>query len=58
MIYYPNPSNRDLWGCGIWVNNDNDNNRFSRGLVCKTEEEAVELARQMLAVVKEGKNNG
>lgn len=56
--YYPIPSDRDLWESCLWVGDNYDNNRFSRGLVCKTEEEAVELARQMLAVVKEGKNNG
>lgn len=53
--YYPSPSNRDLWGCGIWVNNDNDNNRFSHGLVCETKEEAIEMAKKMLDVVKEKK---
>lgn len=31
---------------------------YDMGLVCKTGEEAVELARRMLAVAKEGKNNG
>lgn len=52
--YYPNPLDRDLWGCGIWVDNDNDNNRFSRGLVCKTKERAIKLTQKMLAtVVKE-----
>lgn len=51
--YYPIPSDRDLWESCLWVGDNYDNNRFSRGLVCKTEEEAVELARQMLAVVKE-----
>ena len=56
--YYPIPSDRDLWESCLWVGDNYDNNRFSRGLVCKTEEEAVELARQMLAVVKEDKNNG
>lgn len=56
--YYPIPSDKDLWESCLWVGDNYDNNRFSRGLVCKTEEEAVELARQMLAVVKEGKNNG
>ena len=55
--YYPIPSDRDLWESCLWVGDNYDNNRFSRGLVCKTEEEAVELARQMLAVVKEDKNN-
>lgn len=51
--YYPIPSNRDLWGCGIWVDNDNDNNRFSRRLVFKTKEEAVAAAKKMLAAINE-----
>lgn len=51
-------TDRDLWESCLWVGDNYDNNRFSRGLVCKTEEEAVELARRMLAVAKEGKNNG
>lgn len=56
--YYPIPSDRNLWESCLWVDDNYDNNRFSRGLVCKTEKEAVELARQMLAVVKEVENNG
>ncbi len=51
--YYPNPLDRDLWGCGIWVDNDNDNNRFSRRLVFKTKEEAVTAAEKMLAAINE-----
>lgn len=51
--YYPNPLDRDLCGCGIWVDNDNDNNRFSRRLVFKTKEEAVTAAEKMLAAINE-----
>ena len=51
--YYPIPSDRDLWESCLWVGDNYDNNRFSRGLVCKTEEEAIDMAKKMLAVVKE-----
>ena len=51
--YYPSPSNRDLWGCGIWVNNNDDIRRLKHGLVFKTKEEAVAAAEKMLAVVQE-----
>ena len=51
--YYPSPSNRDLWGCGIWTGSDNDIRRLKHGLVFKTKEEAVAAAEKMLAVVQE-----
>ncbi len=41
-----------------WNDKDYDNEYYRMGLVCKTKEEAVELARRMLTVAKEGKNNG
>ena len=51
--YYPSPSNRDLWGCGIWVNNNDDIRRLKHGLVFKTKEEAVAAAEKMLAAINE-----
>lgn len=51
--YYPSPSNRDLWGCGIWVNNNDDIRRLKHCLVFKTKEEAAAAAEKMLAVVQE-----
>lgn len=41
-----------------WFDDSNDHFRLRHGLVFRTREEAVELARRMLAVAKEGKNNG
>ena len=41
-----------------WKNTKDERKYYDMGLVCKTGEEAVELARRMLAVAKEGKNNG
>lgn len=48
------------FGCytTFWENTDNYKRCYDSGLVFKTREEAVELARRMLAVAKEGKNNG
>ena len=51
--YYPIPSDRDLWESRLWIGDNYDNSRFSRGLVCKTKEEAIDMAKKMLAVVKE-----
>ena len=51
--YYPSPSNRDLWGCGIWVNNNDDIRRLKHGLVFKTKEEAVMAAKKMLVAINE-----
>lgn len=56
--YYPLPSDKDLWGCCIWTGNSNDISKLERGLIFKTKEEAAEVAKKMLAVAKEGKNNG
>ena len=36
-----------------WDDDDIDQYRFGRGLVCKTKEEAIELAKKMLAALKE-----
>lgn len=51
--YYPIPSDRDLWESRLWIGDNYDNSRFSRGLVCKTKKEAIDMAKKMLAVVKE-----
>ena len=51
--YYPIPSDRDLWESRLWIGDNYDNSRFSRGLICKTKEEAIDMAKKMLAVVKE-----
>lgn len=41
-----------------WKDTEVERKYYDMGLVCKTGEEAVELARRMLTVAKEGKNNG
>ena len=44
--------------CYYWDNSGVDIKRYDMGIVCKTPEEAVALTKKMLAVAKEGKNNG
>ena len=41
-----------------WVNDDINIEHYRMGIVCKTPEEAIALTKKMLAVAKEGKNNG
>lgn len=41
----------------VWFGNKYDRHRLQRNLVCRTKEEAIELAEQMYTVW-EGKNNG
>ena len=50
------PYDRHYWY--YWDNSGVDIKRYDMGIVCKTPEEAVALTKKMLAVVKEGKNNG
>ena len=41
-----------------WENTEEERIYYEMGFICKTGEEAVELARRMLAVAKESKENG
>ena len=41
----------------IWQDSEIDNERYKMGVVCRTQSEAVELARKMLAVAKERVKN-
>lgn len=56
--YYPTPNDKELWEHTIWVDSKYDSIKLSRGLVFKTKEEAVEVAKRMLAVAKGDKDNG
>ena len=47
-----------MYNVYYWNNDDYDKEYYRMGLVCKTPEEAVALTKKMLAVAKEGKNNG
>lgn len=41
-----------------WKNTEEERKYYEMGFICKTGEEAIELARRMLAVAKEAKENG
>lgn len=58
MYCYPDPATPILWGRCSWRDDEVDNYRFQHGFVFTTREEAIEIAKQMLTVAKEGKNNG
>ncbi len=51
--YYPLPSDNDLWGGSTWTDSNYDNMRLNRGLVFKTRDEAVAVAKKMLTVMQE-----
>lgn len=51
--YYPLPSDNDLWGGSTWIDSNYDNMRLNRGLVFKTRDEAVAVAKKMLTVMQE-----
>lgn len=50
--------NRDLWECCLWDDEECDEELYEKGVVFKTKEEAIEMAKKMLAVAKEAKDNG
>jgi hypothetical protein len=55
MKYYlPAPWSRFLYDMYQYNNDEVDKRFISRGLVFKTREEAIEAAKKMLAVLKEG----
>lgn len=58
MYYYPVLSKNDLYDYFTYTNNLVDRRLMDRGLVFKTKEEAVAAAKKMLAVLKEGKDDG
>lgn len=41
-----------------WYSIEDNERHYNLGIVCKTRYEAIKLANKMLAVVKEGKENG
>lgn len=59
--YVPTVNNKSGYQTLYWADNDYDKFDYDRLLVCKTKEEAIELAGKMLTFTKntqEGKNNG
>lgn len=58
FYFSPAPDSKVLWNYQAWFENEDDYYRLSHGLVFKTEEEAVAVARKMLIVAREeGKND-
>lgn len=49
---------RDLFDYYLWDDDERDEELYKRGLVFKTKEEAIEMSKKMLAVAKDGKDNG
>ena len=52
IYYYPYVSNTDLYTSCEYVNDEYDKKMISRGLVFRTKEEAIKVAKKMLEVVK------
>lgn len=50
-FYSPGLHINDGWFSGIWNDNDNDNELFSRGLVCKTISEASVLCQDLIDLI-------
>ena len=52
--YFPSAHNKDMFGFSCWDNCSTDKFRMKHGLVFKTKEEAVDMSKKMLKVVKGG----
>lgn len=51
--YVPNIFNWNYYNYYLCVDNERDEELYKRGLVFKTEEEAIEMSKKMLAMAKE-----
>lgn len=51
-------NNENNYAEKVWYDTDKSKQQYIKRLVCKTKEEAIELARRMLAVAKEERENG
>ena len=51
--YIPSIFDWDFYKYNFWFNDECDEKYYKRGLVFKTKEEAIDMAKKMLAVVKE-----
>lgn len=52
--YVPSIIGKKLSASFIWANDELDRTNYRRGLICKTAEEAVELAKRCLAQITKG----
>ena len=51
--YIPSIFDWDFYKYNFWLNDECDEKYYKRGLVCKTKEAAIDMAKKMRAVVKE-----
>lgn len=51
-FYYPDTSSSSMYGSGIWHGYTPEEEMEKRGLVFKTKEEAIDVAKKMLGMVK------
>ena len=56
--YIPCVNSPEMYDYWTWQDDNLDQYRFEHGLAFKTMEEAVELTKKMLTVVKEARNDG
>ena len=54
--YIPSIFDWDFYKYNFWLNDEHDEKFYKRGLVFKTKEEAIEMSKKMLAMVKERGN--
>ena len=45
--YYADPSFKCFYIMASWCDNTSDNHRYNAGLICQTEEEAIEVGKRM-----------
>lgn len=57
FYFSPSPTRKSLRECLAWVGGEDDNYRLNRGFVFKTPDEAVGVAKKMLALLKEDRND-
>ena len=57
IYYWPHPDIDCLCDYSIWYDDVTDYHRFKNNMVFKTKEEAVEVSKKMLAVLKENRND-
>ena len=53
FYFSPSPTRKSLRECLAWVGGEDDNYRLNRGFVFRTPDEAVGVAKKMLAIINE-----
>lgn len=57
VYYTPRIASTRKWEVNVWLGNKDDRYRLQHNLVCKTKEEAIELAEKMYAVWEAREND-